>query len=89
MFKGRFEVSYGIECTGYHEGIRIVTSKRDFIFIAENIYKRNEWVEAIQQAYSESEWTMDYIRFDSSFPVREDNYCKWFADAENYYKKVY
>lgn len=47
MFKGKFEVSSGLENTGYNEGIRIITNKRDFVFLAENIFQRNEWVEAI------------------------------------------
>lgn len=42
MFKGRFEVLYGLIDTGYEDGIRIITLRRDFIFRAGSILKRNE-----------------------------------------------
>ncbi|CAG9328777.1 unnamed protein product [Blepharisma stoltei] len=89
MFKGRFEVEYGLKETGYEDGIRIITLRRDFIFRAGSILKRNEWVESIQEAYNQSEWHNEIIRYESSFPVRNNNYVKWYIDARFYFNEVY
>lgn len=42
MFKGRFEVMYGFSETGYQDGIRIVTLRRNFIFKTGSVAKRDD-----------------------------------------------
>ena len=89
MFRGRFEVTFGLKETGYEDGIRIVTLRRDFIFRAGSVLKRDEWVEAIQVALEESQWSNAKLRYESSFPVRANNHVRWFVDAKEYFNEVY
>ena len=88
MFKGRFEVSYGVESTGFEDGVLITTTRRNFLFRAGDAISRNEWVEQINNAYENSEWRNPDVRFDSSFPQRIHNDAKWFVDGLNYYHEV-
>ena len=88
MFKGRFEVSYGSEATGFEDGVLVTTTRRNFLFRAGDLIRRNEWVEAISEAYEHSEWRNPDVMFDSSFPSRYHNYAKWYVDGLNYYSEV-
>jgi len=47
MFKGRFEVLKGIDETGYPDGIRIRTLRRDLMFRTGNVWECDKWYEAI------------------------------------------
>lgn len=88
IYKGRFEINYGVEATGYEDGVLITTTRRNLMFRAGDVINRIEWVKAITEAYEESEWFNHYPRFDSSFPLRMHNNAKWYIDGQNYYNDV-
>ena len=89
MFKGRFEVLFGLQDTGFEDGIRIITSRRYFVFRAGSVFRMQEWVQAILDAYRESEWSNAELRYESSFPIRRNNDVKLYVDGEEYFKDVY
>jgi phospholipase D1/2 len=88
MFKGKFEVLKGEADTGYSDGILINTHNRKFYFRAGSEQKMIEWYSEIQNAKNESEWQMEDHRFESSFPIRHNNQCRWFVDAIYYFNEV-
>jgi phospholipase D1/2 len=89
MFKNKFNISSGFEATGYEDGIKIDTSTRLFVFKAGSAARRIEWVEAIQDAYENSEWNAKKNLNGSSFPVRGFNQVKSFVDGEAYFEAVH
>lgn len=88
MFKGKFEVKSGVQDTGFDDGVMVITNRRNFLFRAGNLIEMNEWVNAIQEAYNESEWRNPDVRFESSFPPRSQNISTWFVDGEEYFSEV-
>jgi phospholipase D1/2 len=89
MFKNKFNISSGFEATGYEDGIKIDTSTRLFVFKTGSAASRIEWVEAIQEAYENSEWNTKKNLNGSSFPVRAFNQVKSFVDGEDYFEAVH
>lgn len=89
LYKGKFMVLSGHRETGFRDGVKIVTAQRQFIFRTGSEFKRMEWVQAINDAYNESDWKLYGHPFSSSFPVRESNQAKWYVDGADYYEDVY
>jgi phospholipase D1/2 len=89
LYKGKFMVLSGHRDTGFRDGVKIVTAQREFIFRTGSEFKRMEWVQAINQAYNESDWKLHSNPFGSSFPVRSNNKVTWFVDAADYFEDVY
>ncbi|CAG9323177.1 unnamed protein product [Blepharisma stoltei] len=89
VFKGKFKVFFGKPSTGHNDGIIIETSNRKLKFRAGSVMRMKEWVQAINEAYANSEWTSENMRFESSFPIRHGNEAKWYIDAEEYFSDVY
>mmetsp|Transcript_2054 Transcript_2054/g.4697 ORF Transcript_2054/g.4697 Transcript_2054/m.4697 type:complete len:1014 (-) Transcript_2054:733-3774(-) len=89
LYKGKFMILSGQKETGFRDGVKIVTAQRQFVFRTGSEYKRKEWVDAIQQAYNESDWKVRCNPFESSFPVRSSNQVMWYVDGADYYEDVY
>ncbi|CAG9331940.1 unnamed protein product [Blepharisma stoltei] len=84
-----FAIKSGRKETDYIDGLRIMTPQHNVVFRTGSVFKRDEWVEAIAVAYSQSEYKISQIPNDSSFLVRNHNHVKWYIDGENYYSDVY
>jgi phospholipase D1/2 len=88
-FNMDFKIKYGYSDTGFKDGINISTSQHNFLFRAENIQKRDEWVEAISVAYSKTEYKVYMVRYNSSFIVRHKNIAKAYVDGKDYFSDVF
>jgi phospholipase D1/2 len=88
MFKGKFEVLKGERDTGYNDGILILTQNRRFCFRAGSEFKMEEWFNEIKSAKDESEWNQMNYQYESSFPVRMNNYVRCFVDGIYYFNEV-
>lgn len=71
LFKGKFDIKFGKPSTGFSDGVMILTPQRKMIFRAGSDFKRDEWVNSLREAYSNSEWNHEKINsYVSSFPMR-------------------
>lgn len=87
-FCKEFKVEYGWNDTEYICGVNISTSQHKFLFITENLRLRDEFVENIKNNFSKSEFTLNHIRYNSSFVEREMNGAKYYVDGCEYYSDV-
>ena len=88
-FCKEFKVEYGWNETEFICGVNISTSQHKFLFITQNLFIRDEFVNAIIVNFKNSDFTKGPIRFNSSFVVREQNSAKAYVDGCDYYSDVY
>ena len=84
-----FKVKSGSKDTNFADGVKIITPQHNYILRAENLQKRDEWIEAINMGYRESEFCLFQVRFNSSFIIREKNEAKYYIDGEDYFHDVF
>jgi len=90
LFDASFRVEYGRRATGLDKGIVILNSTRALFLEAASEVDQILWVKAINEAFAESEWNPDRPkRYESFAPIRSNNLCSWFVDAESYFEAVY
>ncbi|OMJ79033.1 hypothetical protein SteCoe_21016 [Stentor coeruleus] len=89
QFAIKFDILYGVEDTEFISGIKIVSPQHRLTFIANDIQKRDEWVEAINAVYNISEFRTSMVRHKSSFIIRENNLGKFYIDGKDYFSDVY
>jgi phospholipase D1/2 len=90
IFDPSFKVEYGRKVTGHDHAILIKNSSRSLLLKAENEEDQKIWVEAINEAFLNSDWHPRFKRrFDSFAPERQNNLCRWFVDGEGYFAAVY
>ena len=88
-FKGKFDIKVGKEQTGFADGIKLTTNTRDFLIRTGSAAAASEWFTEITRAYNESQWAaVGGNRYNSSFPVREGNFAKWYVDGKDYFREV-
>ena len=88
-FKGKFDIKMGFDQTGFADGIKLTTNTREFLIRTGSKAAATEWFTEISRAYNESQWaTVEGIRYNSSFPVREGNFAKWYVDGKDYFQDV-
>jgi phospholipase D1/2 len=88
MYDNKFQIKFSKE-TGYEDGIVIDTNRRVLVIRTGSVLKLVEWKKAIEQALRESEYSDKNKRFESLYPVRENNNVKLFVDGEDYFNEVY
>lgn len=89
LFSNKFKILVGKAGTGFKNRIIISTDRHNFMLWAENLQKRDEWVEALNTSFNKHESKLFTVIYDSSFMVREKNDVQFFVDGENYFNKVY
>lgn len=90
LFDASFKVEYGRASTGRDNGIMIYNSTRALFVEALTNVDQILWVQAMKEAFSNSEWNPNrQKRFESFAPVRSNNLCSWFVDGESYFEAVH
>jgi len=89
LFDQSFKIEYGQRSTGSREGINLVVPNRKLNLQAKDQFEALIWISEIKKAAEACHYTKNN-RYDSFAPLRDDNnYCKWYVDAEGYYEDLY
>lgn len=89
QFAKKFDILYGVKDAEFISGVKIASPQHRFIFIVNDIQKRDEWVEAINAIYNASEFRTALVRHKSSFIIRENIIGKFYIDGSEYFSDVY
>ncbi|KRW98761.1 Phox homologous domain [Pseudocohnilembus persalinus] len=88
MFDHNFQVLYGKSHTGISQGIKLKSSHRNLLIFNSDLFQFVDFLVNVLEAVKKSPYTQknDY---DSFAPTRENVQCKWYVDAEFYFKDLY
>lgn len=87
LFDHHFKIQYGKQETGISKGLNLMYSNRKLHIEALDLFSFFDIVASLNEAFDNSPYIQEN-RFKSFAPVRENTYCKYYIDGEEYFQDV-
>ena len=87
LFDHHFQIKYGKAETGLQRGINLIYSNRKLHLEALDTFEFFDILAALFDAFEHSPYIMQN-RFKSFAPIRENSFCKYYIDGEEYFHDV-